>query len=114
MSGIWRFDPATPEGKYPIVLRRDGSVVKRRNFVLVLDDPGAGPALRAYADAHEQNGSDPAFVQGARLLAVEAERLVEADKARQGGPISNPDAPPDREDDPVVLAWARSVGSPGS
>ncbi len=113
MAGLWRNDPKTPEGKFPIVLRRDGSPVERRHFVLLLDDPAASEALNTYAAVHKGRGSDPRFVDEVFDLSEEAEVLSRADQALPE-PISNPDAPPDRVDDPAVLAWARSIGCPGS
>lgn len=31
MSGLWRNNPNTPEGKYPVVLRRDGTPLTARS-----------------------------------------------------------------------------------
>lgn len=106
---LWRNNSATPEGKYPIVLRRDGTPLTARYFVIALKDPAADAALQAYADAAEKLGYDPAYVADIRELADQcpverafAERPADAD------------APPHRRDDPAVLAWARSIGCPGS
>ena len=101
MTGIWRNDPATPEGKYPIVLRRDGTVLPGPYFVLVLRDPCAEAALRAYADEAERRGLDPQYVADVRELASEADV-----RALDPG---DPDAPRHRTDDPVILAWARAA-----
>ena len=103
MSGLWRNDSETPEGKYPIVLRRDGSVVTKPYFVLLDCDPGFVDALRSYADKHESIGSDPNFIAQIRDWADE----VEENPPEQG----DPDAPCHRTDDPVVIAWARSAHS---
>jgi hypothetical protein len=103
MSGLWRNDSETPEGKYPIVLRRDGSVVTKPYFVLLDCDPGFVAALIAYANEHESIGSDPNFVTQIREWAYEVER--------NPPPQGDPDAPRHREDDPIVIAWARSVHS---
>lgn len=111
MAGIWKNNPETPEGKYPIVLRRDGTVLTKPYFVLVLGDPGAGDALRAYADKHQRVGSDPQFVTEVYDIAREADRFAE-EFARPETPTelkADPDAPPHRKDDPVLIAWARSV-----
>lgn len=48
LKGLFRDDPATPEGKY-LVKRRDGSVPVWPHFVLAAADPHAPHALRAYA-----------------------------------------------------------------
>ena len=46
--GLWRNNPATPEGKY-LVLRRDGTVPEWDYFVLGSRDPAAAEGLRYYA-----------------------------------------------------------------
>ena len=113
MAGIWRNNPETPEGKYPIMLRRDGSPVENRFFGLLLKDPGAPAAFRAYAAEHRRLGSDPVYVADILKLADEAER--EFRRARHGEiRMPDPDAPPHRKDDPAILAWARSIGCPGN
>jgi hypothetical protein len=108
MAGLWRNDPATPEGKYPIALRRDGSAMDSRFIVLALKDPCVPAALYAYAGEAERLGMDPQYVRDFRHLAAEAQR----ERAKDPKP-SDPDAPKHRIDDPVVLAWARSIGCPG-
>lgn len=62
MSGLWRNDPETPEGKYPIVLRRDGTPLKTRFIVLALRDPCAQAALEAYAYKADELNMDAQFV----------------------------------------------------
>lgn len=114
MARLFRRDPTTPEGKFPIVLRRDGSPVRQRNFVMFLKDPGCAPALRAYAAHHAALGSAEDFVEDIRDLAHEAHLAALEDAAQAGGPTSDPDAPPHRTDDDLVIAWARSIGNPGS
>jgi hypothetical protein len=113
MAGLWRRNPKTPEGKYPIVLRRDGTPLESRYFVLVLKDPAASAALAAYADAAEKHGMDPEYVKDIRSLASDAEyeheRAMAVDLKKP-----DPDKPPHRQDNPIVLAWARSIKSPGS
>lgn len=107
MAGLWSKDPATPEGKFPIVLRRDGTPLEKPYFVLVLHDPAAAPALRAYADEAERRGWDAKFVADLRASAAVSEQLsADPDSG------SDPDAPPHRTDDPAILAWARSIKSP--
>ena len=115
MAGLWRRNPGTPEGKFPIVLRRDGSPLTARFLVLTLKDPCAPAAFWAYAAEAERLEMDPAYVAGMRWLAEEA--VAERDRVARGEKVesrSNPDAPPHRTDDPVVLAWARSLNCPGS
>ena len=104
---LWRNNPETPEGKYPIVLRRDATPVTSRYFVLLQRDPCFDAAMRAYADEAERRGWDPQYVADVRELAAEAP----AARASLGD--GDPDAPPHREEDPAVLAWARSIGNPG-
>lgn len=48
LTGLFRDNPETPEGKY-LVKRRDGTVVEWPSFVLGARDPIAEVALRAYA-----------------------------------------------------------------
>jgi hypothetical protein len=108
VPGIWRDNPATAEGKYPIVLRRDGTPLEARYFVIALKDPAANAALHAYADAGEACGFDSEYVAGVRKLAKEC-----WDEQRKATRPADPDAPPHRKDDPAVLAWARSIGCPG-
>lgn len=100
---LWLNDSATPEGKYPILLRRDGSPVEHPFFAMLARDPAAPVALRAYADEAQRLGYDPAMVEDIRALADEYEQY-----RTQAGP-GDPDAPRHRKDDPVVIAWARSL-----
>lgn len=108
MAGLWRDDPATPEGKYPIILRRDGTVLDTPYFVIALRDPCAPAAFTAYAERAAALGLDPAFVQAMYDLASEAERVRDAI-----GP-GDPDAPRHRADDPRIIAWARSIRFKGN
>lgn len=108
MSGLWRNNPETPEGKYPIVLRRDGTPLESRFIVMALRDPCVPAALRAYAEKAKEENLDPEFVADMFRLSDEAGR----ERVRVGP--GDPDAPKHRKDDPVVLAWARSIGCPGS
>jgi hypothetical protein len=114
MPGLWRKNPATPEGKYPVVLRRDGTPLESRYFVLVLKDPAAAEALLTYANEAEQLGMDPRYVEDIRLLAADAAHLAAIAATATDAKKPDPDAPPHRKDDPAVLAWARANGCPGS
>lgn len=48
LTGLFRDNPETPEGKY-LIKRRDGTVVEWPSFVLGARDPIAEVSLRAYA-----------------------------------------------------------------
>lgn len=109
---LWRNNPETPEGKYPIVLRRDGTPLESRYIVMVLKDPAVEAALIAYAKKAAELGYDSELVQDIRVLSDQCER--ERERAAASSKPADPDAAPHRKDDPVVLAWARSIGSPGS
>lgn len=100
MSGIWRFNSKTPEGKY-LVTRRDGTVPEWPNMVFGAKDPAAPAALRAYADEGEKIGYDPVFVSDVRRMADEFEEY----RAAHG--CGAPDAPPHRKDDPETLEKMR-------
>lgn len=104
MPGLWRNDPKTPEGKY-LVQRRDGSVPDWPWFVLGARDPAALPALEAYADAAERAGLDSVYV--ADIRRMRDEWLVF--QMERG--ISNPDAPPERQDDLATVAKMPVGGS---
>lgn len=108
MAGIWRNDPATREGKYPIVLRRDGSPVTTPYMVLLMRDPCFAAAMTAYADEAERRGFDPQYVADIREMVATAPDVLAA-----LGP-GDPDAPRHRTDDPVTLAWARSISARGA
>jgi hypothetical protein len=100
MAGLFRNDPATPEGKY-LVKRRDGTVPEWPCFVIGAKDPAAPAALRAYAKECGRLGLDIDYVTQILDLAVEFEMFVEA-----YGP-GDPDAPNDRKDDPDTVAQMR-------
>ena len=108
MTRLWRNNPETPEGKYPIVLRRDGTPVEKPYFVILASDPAATEALLAYADAAETIGFDQSMVNDVREMA---HRFKEWRKAHGSG---DPDASPHRKDNPIVIAWSRSIGAPSA
>lgn len=99
-SGLWVRNPETPEGKY-LVKRRDGSIVEWPHFVLGARDPSSPPALRAYADAAEQNGMNAEFVADIRWLAGQFEDYFRAYGS------GDPDRGPHRKDDPETVALMR-------
>jgi hypothetical protein len=102
MARLWRNNPETREGKY-LVKRRDGTIPRWPHFVLGGCDPVSPIALRAYADAAEKLGFDPAYVADVRALAVEFEEFREA----YGD--GDPDAPRHRVDDPATVAEMRKA-----
>lgn len=104
LTGLWRKNIKTPEGKY-LVKRRDGSVVEWPNFVLGAKDPAAPAALRAYADAGEKAGFNAKFVADVRELAdeFEAYRLVVG--------TGDPDRGRHRPDDPATIEEMRHGAS---
>lgn len=108
MAGLWSNNPATTEGKYPIVLRRDGSPMEKRYLVIALADPCAPAALHALACEAQRLGMDQQYVADMHALADDAATY------RDSVGAGDPDAPPHRKDDPYVLAWARSIGCPGA
>jgi len=97
LSGLWRRNPVTPEGKY-LVKRRDGSIPEWPNLVIGAKDPAAPVALRAYADEAERLGMNAQYVADMRWLAEEFEnyRLAHGD--------GDPDRGKHRTDDPAVIA----------
>lgn len=100
IHGLWRDDPATPEGKY-LVKRRDGTVVEWPNFTLGARDPAAPAALRSYADAAEKHGMTAGYAASVRKLADEFEKY----RAEQGA--GDPDRGRHREDDPRTIQEMR-------
>lgn len=104
MAGLWVNDEATKEGKYPVVLRRDGTQVDFPHFLISVHDPGFPAAMTAYADALERLDSDEAYVRDCFEMADAAKRGEFGDPPRK----SDPDAPRHRADDVLLLAWARS------
>lgn len=106
MAGIWMNEKATRKGKFPIVLRRDGTVVDWPHFVLGFRDPCTPAALRAYAIDAEHRGLDARYVEDVLILASEAQRWREA----HGD--GDPDAPRHRTDDPGVIEWANMSPRP--
>jgi hypothetical protein len=114
MSGLHRNDPKTHKGKYPVLLRRDGTVPEWEWFVLGARDVAAVAALRAYADAAEHLGYDPVYVRDLYAMAeswVEQQR-DETIRRQEGLDLSkpaDPDGPLHRVDDPDVLTFPASL-----
>jgi hypothetical protein len=101
--GLVRNAHATPEGKYPLVIRRDGQPLVTPYFVLRLDDPGAPAALLTYSAKMFELGID-GYAKDIVGLAEQAREFVE----RRTRPF-DPTAPAPRPDDPLTILWARSV-----
>lgn len=99
-GGLWRNDPRTPGGKYPLVYRRDGSRPEWPYFVLGARDPVAVAALRHYAKVAHEQGLDPQYKLDVVKLADEF------DAYRQKHGQSKPDAGPERSSDRTVMALA--------
>lgn len=101
LTGLFRDNPLTPEGKY-LVKRRDGTVVEWPNFVLGARDPYASVALRAYAASI---ATDPTCNMGfyQRLLRLADE--FDAYRAAHGA--GDPTMGPHRQDDPATIAEMR-------
>lgn len=114
--GLFRNDPETREGKYPVLLRRDGTVPEWEWFVLGERDPAAPFAIRAYADEAERRGFDPAYVRDLREMADTWDRsqALEADLRAKGlvpEKPADPDGPRHRKDDPDVLQFPRTLAA---
>jgi hypothetical protein len=106
LTGLFRDNPETPEGKY-LVKRRDGTVVEWPSFVLGARDPIAAVALRAYADEAERrmNAGDATITPGwVAALRRFADRW-DAYRASHGD--GDPGMGPHRKDDPATIAEMR-------
>ena len=116
MSGLFRNDPSMREGKYPVLLRRDGTVPEWEWFVLGERDPAAPAAIEAYAAEAERLGFDPKYVTDLRNMASSwiAAQMLEAhdreQRKRQDKP-ADPDGARHRKDDPDVLNFPGSLAA---
>lgn len=99
-SGLWRNNPATPEGKY-LVKRRDGTIPEWPNFVIGAKDPCAPAALRAYAREAHRLGLNPDYVFDVNTLADAFERY----RFKHGN--GDPDRGQHRVDDPATIQEMR-------
>lgn len=104
LTGLWRRNPETPEGKY-LVKRRDGSIVEWPSLVIGAKDPAAPAAIRAYADEAERLGMNAQYVSDMRWLADEFARY------RLENGEGDPDRGRHREDDPTTIAEMRRAKS---
>ncbi len=129
MPGLFRNLPNTREGKYPVLLRRDGTVPEWEHFCLGARDPAAPDAIRAYSRECERRNMDPDYVRDLLAMALsweessqdEAERRGRWEAARSAGEAAaiegifpfpkpaDPDGPRHRTDDPDVLAFPNSL-----
>jgi len=125
MPGLFRNLPNTREGKYPVLLRSDGTVPEWEHFCLGARDPAAPDAIRAYSRECERRNMDPDYVRDLVAMALsweesqqdEAERRGRWEAARSAGEAAaiegifpfpkpaDPDGPRHRTDDPDVLAF---------
>ena len=126
-KGLWRNNPDTPEGKYPIVLRRDGTPLENRFIVLTLRDPCTAVTLIAYAAELRRLGrtldcenggflcerygwSEEDAVKFAEEMEYLADESVELAKKDPG----DPSASRHRKDSNEILEWAQAIGNPGA
>ena len=100
MTGLFRDNPATPEGKY-LVKRRDGSVVEWPSFVIGARDPMSPWALRAYAIVAVLFGYGWQWPRSIWRLASEF------DTYRKAHGNGDPDKGRHRQDDPATVAEMR-------
>jgi len=111
LTGLFRDNPETPEGKY-LVKRRDGTVPKWPSFVLGAADPLAVIALHAYATEAARivtEEPDRAARMGLTMEFSErihglADEFAEYRKARGEG---DPGMGRHRKDDPATVAEMR-------
>jgi hypothetical protein len=101
LTGLFRDQPETPEGKY-LVKRRDGTVVEWPTFVLGARDPHAAVALRAYAASCRTDPDiDPRFVDRLHQFANEW------DEYRLSHGEGDPGMGRHRKDDPATVEEMR-------
>lgn len=86
MGKLQRRRAVSPEGKYNVTRRSDGTKPAWPWFVLGAKDPAAAVALRVYADECERLGMESEFSEDVRTLADEF------DQFRKEHGKGNPDA----------------------
>lgn len=113
LTGLFRDNPETPEGKY-LIRRRDGTVPPWPSFVLGGADPFAEVALRAYADAVEQEIDNHLTEESARDVGLTREWVASirrwADRFREWRKehgLGDPGMGRHRKDDPDTIAEMR-------
>ncbi len=97
---LWTKTKEWAEGKF-LVVRRDGTTPEWPHFVMGARDPAAPMGLLEYAKSGEQGGFDPEYIASVRELSDDFLRYREA----HGD--GDPEAPPHRTDEPLVLAMMR-------
>jgi hypothetical protein len=107
MRGLFRDDPATPEGKY-LVKRRDGTVPEWPNLVLGAADPVAAIAIRAYGkEVLRLCREDAAQAERLGFLPKFGERMLrladEFDSWRRRHGAGDPGKGRHRVDDPEII-----------
>jgi hypothetical protein len=100
LTGLWRNNPETPEGKY-LVKRRDGTIPEWPSIVMGAKDPAVPAALRAYAEKAKELGFNPQYCEDMRRLAEEFDEY----RVVQGS--GDPDRGRHRKDDPAIIAEMR-------
>ena len=100
LTGLWRNDPKTPEGKY-LVKRRDGTIPECPNLVIGAKDPAAPFALRAYAVAAFVHRMNWRYVSDMWKLAATFRQY------RRFHGSGDPDRGRHRKDDPVIITEMR-------
>lgn len=95
-SGLWRYNPETPEGKY-LLTRRDGTIPEWPFFALGAKDPCSAVALRAYANEADRLGYNAQYVMDVLRLAEEFEQY------RMAHGDGDPDRGRHRPDDPRTI-----------
>lgn len=103
-AGLWRNNPATPEGKY-LLIRRDGTIPEWPFFAIGAKDPCASKALLAYANEAERIGMNLDYVRDIIKLAQQFHEY----RIEHGH--GDPDRGRHRKDDPATIEKMRK-GSP--
>lgn len=101
LTGLWRNNAETPEGKY-LVQRRDGTVVDWPSFVLGAKDPAAPAALLAYAEKARELGMNEQYCSDIEWLA----KSFELYRTQHGA--GDPDRGRHREDNPATIELMRN------
>jgi hypothetical protein len=97
---VWVKTQEFGEGKF-LVTRRDGTTPDWPHFVMGARDPAVPMGLLEYAKSGEQGGFEPEYIASVRELADDFLKY----RAEHG--TGDPEAPPHRTDEPMVLAMMR-------
>jgi hypothetical protein len=97
---VWSKTKEFSEGKF-LVVRRDGTTPDWPHFVMGARDPAVPHALASYANQADDLGFEPEYVASVRVLS---EDFV---KYRSEHGDGDPEAPPHRTDELMVLAMMR-------